>query len=214
VLCLICSDVKERDHVLWVDNYSKVMYMNRPNVDVGYYHDHQWMGSGMSIINKGGQLRNVINLNGHGQPTKPAMPPQLFSDNNIALLLHGLDAFGVNDPNPLLYHNSLVRRYKVATVPIRLVADNLPTQNLRDRHQQHYTSLQDFQPCSIRDINIGSNQGVAQVMSEMETKINDEVRSGIHRYHFMATDVNIFSRTIKVPFYVANFPFVYIYVIT
>ena len=181
--------VKEGPHVTWVDNFSKFMARSVPTVAKGIFSSCLWTGEAVfECTNK--SLDMAIKLDQRGEVI-PAMPNNVLGNQQrvtegIQYVLSSCRSY---------YDVSLVKKYDVRNIPLKIDTKRYPNMKRVIEHKQN--STQNVHPVRLIDHNIGSNDGLISVVRgfyEAEGMNNDTCT----KYKVLNVDENIYWRTLKV----------------
>ena len=187
-----CREVSERPHIVWLDNFSKLYYRTKPDVDNGTLHHGLW--SGVALIEWDGasdvSLKVVRFQDGS---VMSALPPRLFTclfDRYTTSSLADVDSQGMN-----MLDNSICSRYNVNNVPLKPVVDVRVEPGLHALLERRGDGMQNLFPKRLIKKNIGKNTDFLSVVRDQVLQIES---SRPARYGILLADIDIFIRCIKV----------------
>ena len=202
-----CRLAKLKPHTIWIDNFSKLRAFQIPNLGHGAFANCLWTGMAIRTCEELDQTS--LALKRTNDIITPAMPLELIADTTRddvfeLITMYGdlildktLDKTKRAPCRMELFENSLVHTWKVNNVPLKPEANNVT----RTRHKQAITnkcdSLKNLYPDSILKWNVGSNEGLAQVLRKVYEDAGIHV-SDPHKYTVLNADCNIFDRIVKV----------------
>jgi hypothetical protein len=132
---------------------------------------------------------------------KAALPPDLFDDSIVLPLLTSMRQLFPALQGDYL-PQTIVFKASVASVPPKPEIHNLaPDSRVAKRLKLHGDRLTTFHPLGVTDVNIGSNDGVLQLL----LKYRAEYALMPTGSRFYVADINIFTRCLKVLFICAYF---------
>ena len=120
----------------------------------------------------------------------------LFSPDHIAKVVDDFMSQCASERHNF-YKNSISIRERVNTIPVKPVFKESMNVHLAYRIRQHGDNLDRFHPDGCLEENIGSNEGLMQILRDMY----DEFRRrpvGEQRVQLLVLDVNIYKRVMKV----------------
>jgi hypothetical protein len=178
--------------MLWVDNFSKNRGYSVPNVDRGVYASCLWAGA--SVFRCEDQtISDSVVLRANGS-VRPAMPDDILERQEaVAMTVRSVLREECN-----LFDDSLVNKYDVRTIPLKVDTKRFPEVAQVIDHPMN--SLDNVFPAGLMDINIGSNRGLAIILRKMYTEHGMEPGGSCGRYLSLNVDENIFWRTLKVTY--------------
>jgi hypothetical protein len=178
--------------MLWVDNFSKNRGYSVPNVDRGVYASCLWTGA--SVFRCEDQtISDSVVLCANGS-VRPAMPENILERQEAV----ALTVQSVLREDYMLFDDSLVNKYDVRTIPLKVDTQKFP--EIAHIIDHPMNSLDNVYPAGLMDINIGSNRGLAIILRKMYTEHGMEPGGSCDRYLSLNVDENIFWRTLKVTY--------------
>lgn len=176
-------------HVMWWDNFSKILSRSVPSIHSGIFSQCLW--TCMAAFRYRGDVRVSIDVVRSDNEIVPAMPADiLMYKNNVK---QGITWVMTNSRR--LYDDSLVRSYDINNIPPK-VNVNVHTQ-LRQVLNDDHNSTRSVHPVKLLPYNIGSNAGllhILQCLCEDNGIHTDECR----QYKLINADENIYWRILKV----------------
>jgi hypothetical protein len=122
----------------------------------------------------------------------PAMPEQLFSPASLLWLYDLIDKV---DADRTTYDSCLAVKYRVRNVPLKP-----DPANVEDKYKEVVAESRDgmshFFPKKIVPLNIGSNDGLVEVLRKLWD--DHKASANAHQYKYIVADTNIFWRSIRV----------------
>ena len=179
----------EKPHVIWMDNFSKFMARSIPSCDKDIFSTCLW--TGVSIFETSLPLDADKVVYDDNQQFVRAMPLNLFEQtSNIINTLQY-----VNDQSRSYYPQSYVFKYEINSIPLKVRRGQHP--DIDQMYESKPHSLHQVMPFDLKDINIGSNRGLAVLMRQLfeEHKMDT---SECKRYITINADENIYYRVLKV----------------
>ena len=193
VLCCVIRTIQSRTHFIWVDNFSKFMARSVPTLNSSVYSSCLW--TGMAAFSCDTQFDTTIAHDVEGN-TVPAMPDDLFQyAPTVKAAIH----WTVNNSRTY-YDQSIVKRYDVRNVPPKIDTKRWPT--MRSTIDVPHNSTRIVHPVKLLDYNIGSNNGLLDVLKEIYDQF-DMGTDDCENYVFINVDENIYWRILKVLLYFA-----------
>ena len=177
--------------VLWLDNFSKNMARQTPNLLRGVFASMMWTGLALRLYDGPAVDMSVVFS---GANVVPAMPtdPMITQEDMLQFIAESLPQ---TDGVPLRFGGSLSNRYLVDVVPPKINPIKLKTEYLRTRCANSRDGLHRMYPFDIWEHNIGANLGL---MSVIRKAIDEHHVLKDSNYHVWVVDINIFNRLLKV----------------
>ena len=179
--------------------------MSIPSISRQTYAECLWTGCGIHVCRDQSIDLTIPESNlRDGRIITPIMPASPFDVNKAHKIVNLLErTFRLEDKihaKPIQLHElSHVVKHSIQCVPIRISADLIRDITNDPDADGHPTSLRNFQPASMLKVNIGSNSGLARLLSEVDSKANNSHAGDPKRYIVRVSDCNIFMRELKVP---------------
>lgn len=178
-------------NVLWRDNFSKFVARTIPTQEKGTFSSCLWTGAALFHYNTE-NLSDRVRYDRHGAVV-PAMPENILVCREA--VVDGLRS--VVAEGHRYYDNSLVARYDVRTVPLKIDGKRFPDMNCTVNHARSKMSI--VHPQELIGTNIGSNRGLLSVIRKYYDEYNMAGAQGdCVRYLSLNVDENIFWRVLKV----------------
>ena len=199
---LFCRQIVSGPHTMWMDNYSKNVKWQCPDVAKGTFHQGLWTGFAVRACTADVSMKFVLDQTGS---VVPAMPddPFTFKDMVQDGLLKSM--FDRGDRSNFRFRSSLVFKWKVNNVPLRPQLCNVPNVASQARYraglERHADSLDHLHPLKLLDINCGENVGFAMCFERLSTEKNWTGRSdqpSCDTYTSMFMDCDLFDKCVKV----------------
>ena len=178
--------------VVWIDNFSKNLARHIPRVSKGVFTSMMWTGLAVKLYDGPELPRSLVMVDGD---ILSAMP-----------LAHAPDQRGFQSaaeaalpfpPHlvPSRFLCSMVHRYKVRAVPPKVDVGREKKPSRRLRLQKSRDGLHRFLPWELWRHNIGSNDGLIDVIQQytVDTRLQESTQ-----YHVWLVDLNIYTRVYKV----------------
>ena len=174
----------------WWDNFSKFMARQVPTIKKDIFASCLW--TGVTVNEYVGPPVDVsVQFDATGEVI-PAMPNDLFAHQ--ALLFQGID--DIYKEGREYYNNSLVKRYDVVNVPLKVDTTRFP--GLADVLNNVKNTTKHINPYKLMKHNIGSNLGLATILREYQDDKKMSLHGTVLNYSTINTDENIFYRGMKV----------------
>lgn len=191
----------EKPHYLWIDNFSKTLARSIPTMAKDVYSSNLWTGIAVFGSPSFVGVDNVRYANGD---VVDAMPKDLFgtADSVTAALKY------VHEENKLLFNESMVNRYRITNIPMKVDTKLYP--HMKELISHPRNTLANVYPYKLVEHNIGSNIGLINVIRQIydEYGMGDETCT---RYVSLNLDENIYWRVLKVSQNIWLFMFVSMY---
>jgi hypothetical protein len=178
-------------HVLWVDNFSKVFRKSIPVAANGTYNSCLWTGYAAFVVEESMVSKSLMTT-AHGH-TVPGMPNDLCAPSTIRLVKDGIEYVHTNIRNH--YERSVVLKYDVRNVPPKI--DTKLHGNLKAIVDHPKNSTQNVRPLKLFKRNIGSNEGLVAVLSDIAATYG-MLSNTCTDYVTLNVDENIYWRILKV----------------
>ena len=180
-------------HVLWVDNFSKVFRKSIPTSSTGTYNSCLWTGYAAFVVDddrvKTSILKNHRGQIVHGMPTDPC------DAGRVSQVIDGLQY--VHADMRSYYDGSTVKRFDVRNVPPKI--DTKRHIDMKQVVEDPKNSTQNVHPLKLYKKNIGSNEGLISVLSDIAATYG-LINSTCSDYVILNVDENIYWRIMKVLF--------------
>ena len=183
-------ELKEKPHLIWLDNFAKLYYSSKPTIKHGSHQNCLWTGvatvqwDGWSNIS----LDVVSYPDGSEMSAMPLNMGTSYMNQHVKGLLRAADANG-----DFHLDNSIVRRYNVNNVPCKPVPDMIREPGLHALLTRSPDGLNHWYPNHLLETNIASNTGLFQILRDY---VEEAEQSG--KYLILLVDINIFNRICKV----------------
>ena len=186
-------------HYLWMDNYSKLVAHDMPDVDKGTFHSGLWTGWAAKKSTAPVSMRHVTN--NYNQPL-PAMPeaPFDYASSVVQELVNSMfDSRG--ERSHLRFAASNLYKWEVNNVPLKPLPHKVP-ELFREGLNKGADGLEHLYPMGLSAVNCGENVGFARCIKSLSDarnwEGNDEERPRCKKYTAMVMDVDLFDKMIKV----------------
>jgi hypothetical protein len=191
------SKVQDGPHTRWVDNFSKAIGRQLPNIEIGTWADCLWSGV---ALKKYTGLSNITmdllhDVNGD---IVPAMPRQLTDNGAVET---AMQLFTSNTITLEYYATSMVTQFSVQNVPLKPLWFNVTNPKWKAFLKSEADLLSNMYPQSLLALNIGSNLGLARIMRNHYVSEGQDVEGKCLRYTAFNSDIDIFNRILKVFFW-------------
>ena len=192
--CSVCRELLDGAifPVVWLDNFSKNVARQIPRIDKGVFTSMMWTGLAIKLYDGPALRRDLVLLDGDVFPAMPGVPAPPLSQFLI-LAESSLNTWSAVPP--LLFQNSMVNRYNVRSVPPKVDVADEQNAERRVRLQHSRDGLHRTSPWTIWEHNIGSNEGLIDVIRHYVTETNLQESQ---QYHVWLVDLNIYTRVYKV----------------
>ena len=178
-------------HVLWVDNFSKVFRKSIPTTSTGTYNSCLWTGYAAFVVDDHRVNTALITdrrgLLIHGMPLEPC------NEETVIQVNEGLK--WVHNTMRSYYDVSTVKRYDVRNVPPKI--DTKRHAEMKITIEDQKNSLHNVHPLKLFKKNIGSNEGLISVLSDICSTYGI-TNSTCSDYLILNVDENIYWRIMKV----------------
>ena len=178
--------------IVWIDNVSKNVARQIPRIGKGVFTSMMWTGLAIKLYD-GPALRRDLVL--QDRRVVPAMPGVHYPDFPEFITLAESSVNTWTAAPPLFFQSSMVYRYKVRSVPPKVDVLAEPKAERRLRLRNSRDGLHRTSPWEIWQHNIGSNEGLIDVIRQYMAETN--LKESPH-YHVWLVDVNIYTRVYKV----------------
>ena len=181
--------VQSGPHVIWIDNFSKILSRSIPSEQKGLYTSALWTGVA-AFSGDTADLDDGVRVDGQGDIV-PAMPDNLLQYNDA--VMNGIRA--TMRTGQYLYSNSLCEQYDVRTIPPKLDCKRFP--ELCGIVDDGSSTLSSVHPVDMLPQNIGSNRGFISIIRSFYEHYKMDT-DDCKRYLTINADENIFWRILKV----------------
>lgn len=187
-------DVQSQPHTLWLDNFSKHIKYQFPNLHHGTFKACLWSGLAMKRWNKVDvPLDMAIKYNPDDNTAIPAMP-----DDPFLFRQQFLDLYAKKEKKTTMYQleSSLVQTWEVNNVPLKPTFW-FPIPEKYQKSMKECGSMSNLYPCDLLEQNVGSNEGFFQIFRDVfnERAVADQENP---KYNVLFMDCNIYDRLLKV----------------
>ena len=174
---------------MWVDNFSKMWKVARPDVSSGTYRDANNTGIAVRDLSMVDVDLKIVKVNNTVVPCMPSF------DELRPLLEKAVKMMLANEAKPYRWKDSLCYRFDVNTVPPTMFPpQGDPLYELWHNRQSNNCTMY---PVRIDPYNIGSKEGLLTFCKQYyEEWIKPTKNKGVYKATVM--DVNIYWRSIKV----------------
>lgn len=199
-----CSVMMNRGAVvLWFDNFARFLAVNNPTrtEDGKTLRTLKWTVMGAKYLSNEAVDQCSLTIDGECSPVL-SVDENVFSnllfDRCSAALAQALYHSSVesccgNDISKY-YDASLVRRYKVDVVPLKLLCTtNLPAK-AQEALSTNAVGLRDFFPAGVIDADPATNKGLFDVL----TKVHEVSSKNLSKLYLIMVDQNLYVRLAKV----------------
>ena len=180
-------------HVLWVDNFSKVFRKSIPTSSTGTYNSCLWTGYAAFIVDDD-RVNTTIITNHRGLPVH-GMPSDPCDAERVTEVVAGLQY--VHADMRSYYDSSTVKRFDVRNAPPKL--DTKRHIKMKRSVDDPKNSTQNVHPLKLFKKNIGSNEGLISVLSDIAATYG-LINNTCSDYVILNVDENIYWRIMKVLF--------------
>ena len=186
-------------HTLWMDNYSKLLAHDLPDVDKGTFFSGLWTGWAAKKSTAAVSMRHVTNNYNQKLPAMPEDPSE-FAPSLVQELVNSMfDSRG--ERSHLRFAASNLYKWEVNNVPLKPLLHKVPEQ-FREGLNKGADGLEHLYPLGLEPINCGENVGFARCIKLLSDarnwEGNDEDRPRCKKYTAMVMDVDLFDKMIKV----------------
>jgi hypothetical protein len=178
--------------VMWLDNFSKTLARQVPNLSAGVFSSMLWTGLAMKVYDGPHVDMSLKSRQGNIIPAMPLTHKCASTSDMVAYITRTIQC---SDGFSKRFDVSLVNRYQINSIPPKVDTDKLKTEHLRKRCSVSRDGLHRLFPFDILSHNIGANIGLMRVIRDSLTELEIE---DTRRYHVWLVDINIFNRLIKV----------------
>jgi hypothetical protein len=161
-------------HVLWIDNFSKILPRSIPRASLESFKACLWTVYGFNQLPGTTNLDLVYDLS--------ALPPQFQTEATKQCFQ---DVYLQAESEPWQRYDTSISR-TLTRIPLEL------TSAARDREDN---IMARFFPASIRPCNIGANHVLLEILEEY---LEAEAKSPVATYQIIMCDINIYNRILKV----------------
>ena len=180
-------------HVLWVDNFSKVFRKSIPTSSTGTYNSCLWTGYAAFVVDDD-RVKTSILKNHRGQIVQ-GMPTDPCDAERVSQVIDGLQY--VHADMRSYYDGSTVKRFDVRNVPPKI--DTKRHIDMKHIVEDPKNSTQNVHPLKLFKKNIGSNEGLISVLSDIAATYG-LINNTCSDYVILNVDENIYWRIMKVLF--------------
>ena len=180
-------------HVLWVDNFSKVFRKSIPTSSTGTYNSCLWTGYAAFVVDDD-RVKTSILKNHRGQIVQ-GMPTDPCDAERVSQVIDGLQY--VHADMRSYYDSSTVKRFDVRNVPPKI--DTKRHIDMKQIVEDPKNSTQNVHPLKLFKKNIGSNEGLISVLSDIAATYG-LINNTCSDYVILNVDENIYWRIMKVLF--------------
>ena len=180
-------------HVLWVDNFSKVFRKSIPTSSTGTYNSCLWTGYAAFVVDDD-RVKTSILKNHRGQIVQ-GMPTDPCDAERVIQVIDGLQY--VHADMRSYYDGSTVKRFDVRNVPPKI--DTKRHIDMKHIVEDPKNSTQNVHPLKLFKKNIGSNEGLISVLSDIAATYG-LINNTCSDYVILNVDENIYWRIMKVLF--------------
>ena len=182
--------IQKGAYVQWWDNFSKFQARQVPTIKKDIFASCLW--TGVTVNEYTGPPVDVAVRNDDNGQVIPAMPEDLFVYEDI--MLQGIHE--IYDEGRERYDKSLVKRYDVVNVPLKVDTKRFP--ELAETMNSAKNTTKHINPFKLIKHNIGSNLGLATILREYQEDQKMSLHGVVENYSTVNTDENIFYRGMKV----------------
>ena len=182
----------KKPHVFWFDNFDFRYRGIMPSFDKDTFTQFNWTGEavrpykGLNVPNLKVEYKNLAVV--------PAMPDRPFDMmDQVKLCLKEIVSRG-----EFYYDESLVKRFNVTRIPLKLVVDEQKNQIWFKTLAASVDGLRHLRPKGIRDIPIGTNDALMKYFMELRDYQTSKNITNRSKYYIFSTDMNIYQRINKV----------------
>jgi hypothetical protein len=183
--------MKELPKIIWIDNFSKTVARQHPDMATGVWTPCLWTGVAFKDLDLSGREPIYMSCQFVDEVRVSAMPKNLFDDDGL------LKWLAVDYDKVHLFDSCLATLYNVRNIPPKVDMSELTNPSRRVRLMNSRDGLSRMHNHNIIEYNIGSNIGLMNVIKYI---MADEVLSGGQGYMMVNADIQIFERLLKVPF--------------
>jgi hypothetical protein len=193
-----------RPHVLWYDNFSKFRSHSIPTIRKDVFSECLWTGVTINEYT-GPDVDTSLKYNGNNELIN-AMPSDVFEFKD-KVHKQIFDAHGKDTEQ---FEDSFVYRYRVNNIPMKIDGKRFPHMDMIMNSAKNTAKF--IHPYKLIKENIGSNEGLLNIMFELQTDHNMESDyKGPLQYINLNVDENIYYRILKVYIYIYTCIHIYIY---
>jgi hypothetical protein len=190
--CCCFSQVAQGAHTVWVDNFSKTLGRQLPDIAIGAWSKCLWTGIALRKCMDG--LGVSLNLIGDADGnTIPANPDDPF------VYAAAVEQMWIKYRPTLKYREtSMMVKWDVRCIPIKPALHLVTDDQYRSDLKARTTALDTMYPKEIVAENIGSLVGFARVMRMHYLDNKQHLAGQCQRYTVFNVDIKIYEMMIKV----------------
>ena len=184
----IHREVSQKPHVIWLDNFSKIIARSVPSLRGGVFSQCLWTGVAL-FTHPNPNINDKIRYSDNN--VIPAMPDSIFTHRES--VIDTIKYVIGNDHD--YFQRSLVNKYQVNNIPLKVDVKRYPDMANKMNHPAN--SFDNVYPSDMIDVNIGSNVGLVSIIRKI---YNDHgmADGSCSRYITLNVDENIYYRILKV----------------
>ena len=194
MLHCLYRQVKKGPHVVWIDNFSKTLGRQIPNMAVGTWSSCLWTGICSKQYTGVHDVSMDLIRDDHDDVI-PAMPEALDDHNSVDAIMV---LFENNKITPDYHLTSLVTEFKIDSAPVKAEPRHVANPHWKAFLQGEHDTIDHMYPESLRQENIGSNLGLGRIMRDHYTKNLQYLPNFCLQYTAFSCDIDIFNRIMKV----------------
>ena len=193
VVCDTCRNVTSGNHVVWLDNFSRIYATQIPTEEAKSWRQCLWTGYAALKYN-GPEVDLHIHRDEDGKFLS-AMPMNLVQMSFVLF-----DIIADVDKHSSILGRSMVQRWRVNNIPLRPVLDekNHPREAARLARGNDKQNI--LHPGGLLPENIGSNRGLLTILRNFFKEWNCMNGQDPEVYRILTVDCNIYSRIMKVSY--------------
>ena len=189
----ICAHraVTQENHVLWLDNFSRIYATQLPSIEVSSWRECLWTGYA-ALRYDGPAIDMAIRRNNNNEIIR-AMPLSIVQ---MSFMLY--DDMADVDRHKSILAASMVERWQVNNIPLRPMLD--PNRNPAEykRLSRGHGTQKVLYPGGVYPENIGSNRGLLQIFRDFCSRNGYLDGQEPEKYSVLTVDCNIYARIMKV----------------
>jgi len=183
---------------IWIDNFNLMLFASKPTMQTGALRDANW--TGVAVHQYHGppvSMKCVRGPNGHIVSAMPETIDKLLE--YVPLVLSKIKA-DVVEHGRKLRQKSLMKKFKVHTIPVRPEVNSTKYPGLKIDVAQASVSLSSLYPLNIIPINVGSKRGFMNIFKQF---YDEYIRPPVNkdRYYMLMLDAALYYSLIKVSVY-------------
>ena len=188
-----CRNVTSGNHVVWLDNFSRIYATQIPTEEAKSWRQCLWTGYAALKYN-GPEVDLHIHRDEDGKFLS-AMPMNLVQMSFVLF-----DIIADVDKHSSILDRSMVQRWRVNNIPLRPVLDekNHPREAARLARGNDKQNI--LHPGGLLPENIGSNRGLLTILRNFFKEWNCMNGQDPEVYRILTVDCNIYSRIMKVSY--------------